>query len=198
MVRRTALITAASVAGVVLAGAAVVGANIKILDSAAGGGIGELSATTVPVAETAAVGQPDESQSYAVAEAGTVLVERYGAELRLASVTPAPGWSHTVDSQAADALLATFTDGTTTYQFLATVGGDGNISAGVSQPVDDVVALPGSSGPAAGSSSAATAPSPPVAASGGDDGGGGYDDEFEDDDREDDDREEYEGGEDDD
>jgi hypothetical protein len=197
MVRRTALITAASVAGVVLAGAAVVGANIKILDSAAEGGIGELSATTVPVAETAAVGQPDESQSYAVAEAGTVLVERYGAELRLASVTPAPGWSHTVDSQAADALLATFTDGTTTYQFLATVGGDGNISAGVSQPVDDVVALPGSSGPAAGSSSAATVPSPPAAA-----GGGGYDDgdddEYEDGHRGDDDHEEYEGGEDDD
>lgn len=212
MVRRTALITAASVAGVVIAGAAVVGANIKILDSAAEGPVGELSATTVPVAETASVGRPDESQTYAVGEAGTVLVERYGAELRLTSVTPAPGWTHTVDTQAPDVLLVTFTDGTTTYQFLATVGAEGNISAGVSQPVDDVVVLPGSAGassgppgadPGSSGSTAAPAPAPvpsaPSAVSGDDDGAyedddhGGYeeDDGYEE-------HEEYEGGEDDD
>ena len=49
MDRRTSLITTASIAGVIIAGAAVIGANIRILDSASAQQVGELSATTVPV-----------------------------------------------------------------------------------------------------------------------------------------------------
>ena len=49
MDRRTGLITTASIAGVIIAGAAVIGANIRILDSASAQQVGELSATTVPV-----------------------------------------------------------------------------------------------------------------------------------------------------
>ena len=44
MIRKTAAITAASIAGVVLAGSAAVGANIGILDAADDTGLGTLSA----------------------------------------------------------------------------------------------------------------------------------------------------------
>jgi hypothetical protein len=151
MVARRTLITTASVAGVVVAGAAVVGANIRILDSAAAEDVGLLSATTVPLVEEVDVSVgPDEERSYAVEAAGTVSVERWGGELRLGAVSVTPGWTHEVSQQDATMILLTFSDGNTTYRFLATLDPDGAIAAGVSQPIDEVVVVPGAPAPAVG------------------------------------------------
>jgi hypothetical protein len=163
MVARRTLITTASVAGVVVAGAAVVGANIRILDSAAAEDVGLLSATTVPLVEEVDVSVgPDEERSYAVEAAGTVSVERWGGELRLGAVSVTPGWTHEVSQQDATMILLTFSDGNTTYRFLATLDPDGAIAAGVSQPIDEVVVVQGAPDPTAGQGSAAPSPGAPA------------------------------------
>lgn len=142
MVKRTALITAASVAGVVLAGAAVVGANVGVLSSSQGTDVGALSATTVPTAEdVVAAGADQERRTYAVADAGTVQVQRTGDQLSVTDVAATSGWTHAVQQTTPSSLTVTLSSGDTSYGFQATIGPDGRISAGATRPVDP----PGSS-----------------------------------------------------
>ena len=188
MVHRNALITAGSIAVVVLAAAIAVGANLGILNVADSRPVGKLSAVaavqpggsnvihTYTGATKAAT-----SQKYIIKKAGTVKVEATRRGLRLVDVSAARHWSWTLAQTADKKLTVTFRYGSSVYTFLATLDRHGKIVARVDHPVTRVV-------PAASSSSstvytAAPAPSPTHAAAapaGGDDskpsGGGEVDD----------------------
>ena len=82
--RRTALVTAAGIAAVVVAGAFAVGANVGILDASSDDEIGTLSAagdlvpttaaTPAPLTTTPATSTTAAAQTYLVDAAGTVTV----------------------------------------------------------------------------------------------------------------------------
>ena len=224
MNRRTTLITAAAIAGTVLAGGTAVAANIGILNSADSSPIGDLNATadlapaptpepqvvdvfiddptpSTVVTPTTIVDSSTTAQEFAVDDAGTVTVERTESGLRLGAVEALTGWEWESTQDSETELVVTFSSGDSTYVFFAEVADDGAISARVDQPIVQTVQVAASSG----SSPVATAP--PAAG-----GTGGYDDdhdEDEDDEDEDDheeehdddhenDEDEHEGGDDDD
>ena len=201
MIRKTAAITAASIAGVVLAGSAAVGANIGILDAADDTGLGTLSAEaaiSAPAETTGATVELDPSpatsevtvapiddsgvQTFAVDAAGTVDLETDDSGLHVKAVHATDGWSWQETASGPNAVAITFTSGGDTLEFVAALNADGSIDAGVDRPIF-------TSAPAAASS-----PSPATA--------GTYedDDEHEDDEHEDHEHEdhEHEGGDDDD
>lgn len=146
MIRKTAAITAASIAGVILAGGAAVGANIGILNAADDNALGDLSAEapiTTPYAEPTATVQPivnstdsnGSNQSFAVDTAGTVEIGTEGSGLQLSDVRTNQGWSWQETSTDQNAVTVTFTSGADTLEFTATQNDDGTISASVDRPV---------------------------------------------------------------
>lgn len=143
MNHRPALIGAASLAGVVLAGVAAVGANLGILGNADSGSIGELSAANVATTEPQIVdvyvddtGSPQSAnaQEFAVDAAGTVSLLQDGNGFRLDQVQPNPGWSWARTRASAAELEVDFRSGSATYAFIAVLNPDGTIAARVDQP----------------------------------------------------------------
>lgn len=174
--------TVLSILAVGLAGAAAVGANIGILDSASDGSISEDSGDVAPSTQVVDVYLPpttgataDGAQRFLVDSAGTVALTTTAAGLALEEVVPTPDWSWTLVQSESTSLLVTFTDGTRTLEFTASTTGDGTISTFVSEPI-------------AGSA-------PAVCDDDGDDDDGDDEDDV---DEDDDDECEYEGSDDDD
>ncbi len=205
MIRRTAAVTAASIAGVVLAGSAAVGANIGILDAADDTGLGTLSADAAiatPVDSDVTTTMPDTTpspsavtvlpiddsaqQTFAVDVAGTVDIEADESGLEVKAVHANDGWTWQKTSRRHDAVTLTFSSGSDTLEFVASLAADGSIDARVDRPI------------VTSTSPRATPPAPYPAPS-----GGSTDDEYEDDhhdedDDDDGDDDEHEGRDDDD
>ncbi len=166
MIKKTAAVTAASIAGVILAGGAAIGANVGILRAADSGPLGELSAeisTTVPEVESESttsttrvttpvaqqVANDDSSasgQSFAVADAGTIDLEIVNGMLIIGQVSTAPGWAWEPGDATGDSVSAVFTSGSDRYEFSAFLGADGIIFANVDQPI--IVQAPAATQPA--------------------------------------------------
>ena len=159
MIRKTAAITAASIAGVVIAGGAAVGANIGILNAVDDNSLGELSAETVittPSIETdGSVGSsvdvassPRSIQSFDVDVAGTVDIESGPAGLRLVEVQTSEGWSWVDTTTEPGTISLTFASGTDRLEFSAVSADDGTIDANVDRPI--VTPAPQATSPAPG------------------------------------------------
>jgi hypothetical protein len=151
---RTSLITAVAIAGVVVAGAVAVGANIGILNAADDSDIGNLSAagdlipadtqvvdvyldepTSPTTATTLSTQDAAVAQEFAVDAAGTVAVVPTPGGLRLGDVVANPGWAWSLAQADSSALSVTFTDGVRTLEFTASIGPDGTITAAVEEPI---------------------------------------------------------------
>lgn len=129
MKHRTALITAGSVAAVVLAAGSAVAANLGILTTSTAP-VGDLTVSSpvlgdAPPAQEVAVQQDtvaaptsDDLAAYAVDDAGLVTVRRDGDRLLVEEVVPNLGWDATVDAQGS-AVEVTFTGGGRTLRFRA-------------------------------------------------------------------------------
>ncbi|MGF1667180.1 MAG: hypothetical protein ACFCVC_13020 [Acidimicrobiia bacterium] len=110
MKHRTALVSAMSIAGVVLAGATAVGANLGILGSSQG--LGEISAVqpattsiaaaTPPIPST--MSQPD-LVAYQINGVGVVTIARQGSELTLDSADVG-SWTYEVSGQGETLAMA--------------------------------------------------------------------------------------------
>lgn len=155
--RHTRLITIASIAAVVVAGAFAISANVGILNAADNNKVGQLSAagaastpdtqvvdvyvdspatttatTAAAVIATTAV-DPAAAQRFTVDAAGTVAVVANGATLRLDSVNPTAGWSWSLAQTQPTQLNVTLTNGTRTLEFVAGLGPDGSVTANVDE-----------------------------------------------------------------
>ncbi|MDO8364058.1 MAG: hypothetical protein Q7V88_14265 [Actinomycetota bacterium] len=145
---RTRLITVISIIAVGIAGATAVSANVGILNSSADSSVGNVSAsdltadtqvvdvyldqlTTTTVIASPATGV----QEFAVDVAGTVAVAATDTGIRLDSATPAAGWTWSLAQTSSTELMVTFTDGTRTFEFIATLNADGTIAASVNEPI---------------------------------------------------------------
>jgi hypothetical protein len=134
---RTALIGAASLAAVVVAGVAAVGANLGILGAIDHGPIGELSAanlmTTEPPTIGAAVEDPGrpaaDGQPFTVGSAGAVWLLSDGTDLQIDRVQPNPGWSWTSSPASPGEVRVDFSSGGHRVAFLAVHNADGTITA---------------------------------------------------------------------
>ncbi len=176
MGHRTALITAASIAVVVLAAAIAAGANLGILNAADSRPVGTLSAATVvqtsttkavrahASGKTAAGADASGTQEYVIKKAGTVNVAAGRGALRLVDVKAGHGWTWALEQTADKRLTVTFRSGSKTYVFRAALGGHSSIVARVDEPVTRVVPSLASSGgstyssatPATGTASASS------------------------------------------
>lgn len=188
---RTRIITAVSIGAVGLAGLFAIGANLGILTSADQSDLGTMSAAgdLVPVdsqvvdvyldeqGDPVGVGstEPTGSQRFTVDTAGTVDVTAGPDGLRIDRIDTAAGWTATPATPTGGAVAATFTNGTRTLHFAATLAADGTIAADVTEPTD----APSADPPAAGTAPAGGAVR--------DDSDDSYEDEDEDED------DEYEG-----
>lgn len=145
---RTKIITVASIGAVGLASIFAIGANLGILASADESKVGTVAAAgdLLPV-DTRVVdvyldeqGNPlpsdlaasDGSQRFTVDSAGTVDVSSQGGTARVDLVTPASGWTAT-PSATASGVAVTFTDGSRTLEFTATVGPDSTLTGDVTE-----------------------------------------------------------------
>jgi hypothetical protein len=201
---RTSLLTAAAIAGVLLAGTAAVAANIGILNAADNSAIGDLAATdellpTPSAADTTlTTDAPSESstavttpragapQQYDISGAGTVWVMTTTSGVALDHVVAEPGWNAALAQGDPVSLQVNFTNGARTIVFTASAGTDGTVVVDVTEP--STVIAPG---PAVGAAPSPVAVAPTTSS--------GHDDDFEDDgEHEDDDDHEYEGADDDD
>jgi hypothetical protein len=184
MGHRTALITAGSIAVVVLAAAVAIGANLGILNVADSRPVGKLSASApAPMTEAAVasaavpVAVPATNapapQKYIIKKAGTVSVAASKHHLRLVNVTTKKGWKWALAQTDDGRLTVTFRSGSRTYKFVAVLGRDRAIVARVDHPVTKVVGSSGS-GSSASWAPATTASASAAPAQGGepDEGGG--------------------------
>ena len=171
---RTSLLTAAAVAGVLLAGTAAVAANIGILNAADSSTIGDLAATdellpaigaddttttvTVePTPSSTVASTPDASaaQQYDIAGTGTVWVMTTTSGLALDHVTAEPGWTPTLTQADLRSLRVDFANGDRTIVFTASVGDDGLVLVDVTEPTTVIAPTPATpTTPAATSSTA--------------------------------------------
>ena len=110
MKHKTALVTALSIAGVMLAGMAALATNVGILDAASG--VGELSAAAAAETPTTAASTPSPSPTdgdvvaYRIEDIGIVTLARQDDELTLHSVV-AGAWGYRLDSEGTE-LAITF------------------------------------------------------------------------------------------
>jgi len=202
---RTSLVTAAAVAGVLIAGTAAVAANIGILDAADESAIGDLAATdellptagadtdtstttTMAVTEVTAppttIAAPDGGvQQYAIDGVGTVWIATTRSGVAVDHVDALPGWSAALTQTDLRSLQVDLTNGDRTVQFVAALGDDGLVVVDVTEPM---VVMDPNAAPAANVS-----PAPAISQ---------YDDDHEYDDHDDHEYEEheYEGADDDD
>lgn len=162
MQRRNAMITAASVAAVVLTAATAVGANMGILSSADESPLGTLAAN-VPVAVTEpevvdiylddAPAPTDTttgfvSQEFAVDAAGSVVLDSTSSTLRLGAVNANDGWTWSSSQTSDSELIVTFVSDSATLELVAALGPDGTVQARVDQPVIVTETRPGTVSPA--------------------------------------------------
>lgn len=163
MAHRTALITAALIAAVVLAGVAAIGVNLGILNAADASKVGQLSATapqawavtSEALAVSSAAEEAETPQRYVVEKAGTVDVLASQSGLHVVDVNPRRGWTYRLVQTADKRVVVTFKRRATTYTFIAKLAKDGSIRARVDRPVTKVVIVP--SAPRAASSASTTA-----------------------------------------
>ena len=150
MKHRTTLVTVASVAGVFLAGAAAIGANIGILGRN-DDEFGQLSVTAAPVvattADASAVDRADlngssPSTTFQVDGVATLVLAIEGARASIVSVAPQPGW--TWQEQAGDPWQARlrFQRGNEELDTVARVD-DGDIELRTATPTGGTVASTG-------------------------------------------------------
>ena len=123
MKHRTALITAGSLAGVVLAGAAAVAASLGILDASASSEVGNLSAATAVTQTVTEVSSP-ESVTYDVGDAGTVTITRTSGGIAVDEVNPAPGWSWTTRQVDANSVTVDLTGPSAAHRLTVTLDGE--------------------------------------------------------------------------
>jgi hypothetical protein len=213
---RTSFVTAAAVAGVLIAGTAAVAANIGILNAADSSAIGDLAATdellptaganipTVTVGEqsvpsttaTPSTTTPPAggAQQYDIENTGTVWIMTTTSGLALDHVAAETGWSPVLTQSDPRSLQVDFINGDRTIVFTAALADDGSVVVDVTEPT--TVVAPAPLGANAQSNAGAT-PVPTTAYY--DDH---YDDDHYDDDHEDDDDhyedDHYEGADDDD
>ncbi|MBK5268815.1 MAG: hypothetical protein JJE47_15450 [Acidimicrobiia bacterium] len=165
MQRRNAMITAASVAAVVLTAATAVGANMGILSSADESPLGTLAAN-VPVAVTEpevvdvylddAPAPTDTttgfvSQEFAVDAAGSVVLDSNSSTLRLGAVNANEGWTWSSSQTSDSELTVTFVSDFVTLELVAALGPDGTVEARVDQPVIVTEQQPATVAPASAS-----------------------------------------------
>jgi hypothetical protein len=134
---RTALIGAASLAAVVVAGVAAVGANLGILGTTDPGPIGELSAANLATAEpqTVDAGVEDAGpgvaggQQFTVGSAGAVWLLSEGTDLQIDRVQPNSGWSWASSPASPGEVRVDFSSGAHRVAFVAVRNADGTITA---------------------------------------------------------------------
>jgi hypothetical protein len=202
---RTTLVTAAAIAGVLIAGTAAVAANMGILNAADDSVIGDLAATDellppaptpdqtivttaatmVPSTAPEATRPAGTAQQYDIAGAGSVWVMTTTSGLALDHVVAVPGWSPLLSQGDLQSLRVDFTNGDRTVVFTASLGADGTVMVDVTEP--STVIAPA---PAVGATQNPVGASPTT--SSGDDDHREYDDDKHEDDHE------YEGADDDD
>jgi hypothetical protein len=157
---RTSLLTAAAIAGVLLAGTAAVAANIGILNAADSSTMGDLTATdellpavgadadTATVAAEMAPSTPTASpsagtaQQYDIAGTGTVWVMTTRSGLALDHVVTEPGWSSVLTQGDLRSLQVDFTNGDRTIVFTAALGVDGAVVVDVTEPTTVLAQTP--------------------------------------------------------
>lgn len=192
MQHRTALITAGSIVGVVIAGVSAIAAGMGILDSSSTSNVGELSAAapapqvidvyvtdpTQPAQTTVTALVEPTVQQFTVEAAGIVSLRAEGNTISVDQVMPNAGWTWETRQSDPSSLVVSLTDGASTYELSASAS-DGVITAAASLLPPPQAATAGTA------ATAATSPS--------------YDDdEYDDDEYEEYESEEHEGGEDDD
>jgi hypothetical protein len=160
---RTSLLTAAAIAGVLLAGTAAVAANIGILNAADSSTMGDLTATdellpavgadadtatvtaeTAPSTSTTLPASPSAGapQQYDIAGTGTVWVMTTRSGLALDHVVAEPGWSSVLTQGDLRSLQVDFTNGDRTIVFTAALGGDGTVVVDVTEPTTVLAQAP--------------------------------------------------------
>lgn len=200
--------TAAAIAGVLIAGTAAVAANIGILNAADSSAIGELAATDellLPTAGATAAEAPSAPastvtttlpssgvQQYDIEGAGSVWVMSTTSGLALDHVVTQPGWNSVLSQGDLRSLRVDFTNGGRTIVFTAAVGDDGAVVVDVTEPTTVLAENPA---PVPASSLVSPAPT-----SYDDDHDDGYQDDYDEyeNDDEDEGHDEHEGADDDD
>jgi hypothetical protein len=211
---RTSLVTAAAIAGVLIAGTAAVAANIGILNAADSSDIGELAATDellpttgaaagtppappVPPSTASTTVPPNGVQQYDIEGSGSVWLLSTTSGLALDHVVAQPGWNSVLSQGDLRSLRVDFTNGDRTIVFTAAVGDDGAVVVDVTEPTTVLADNPGSV-PAP----SLVGPAPTFDDDDHEDDDEyddhEYDDDDDDDHEEDDDHDEYEGADDDD
>jgi hypothetical protein len=141
MISRTALVTTASIAAVVLAGSFAMGANLGLFDRVEDpSGVGQLQLAEVQAAPTTpgATGGTSameqwSTQDYDVDGAGIVSLRWRSGTLEVARAEAATGWNAVVEPSASpDTAAAAFTSTTgSVYRFSAQLHADGSVQAAV-------------------------------------------------------------------
>jgi hypothetical protein len=137
MNHRTALVGAATLAVVVMAGVAAVGANLGILGTTDRGPIGELSAANLPTTESQTVDVDTQSpgpggtgaQQFTVGAAGEVWLLLDGSGLQIDKVQPNPGWRWVSSPASPGEVRVEFESGAHRVAFGAVLNADGTITA---------------------------------------------------------------------
>ncbi|MDH4145442.1 MAG: hypothetical protein OEY23_09775 [Acidimicrobiia bacterium] len=135
MTRRSLMLTAASVAGVVLASAAAITATFSILNATDSGGVGELSAARTRPTSTASTDRTAEPvaadgiQRYAVDSAGLVTISTGDGRLALIDARPNPGWDWNVGIDDGRVLVVEFRSADAQVDFVAERDGEGSVRA---------------------------------------------------------------------
>ncbi|HPU38579.1 MAG TPA: hypothetical protein PLS63_03330 [Microthrixaceae bacterium] len=148
---RTKIVTGASILAVGLAGLFAIGANVGILASTDPTRVGTLAAagdlvpTDTKVVDVYLDSQgmplssdpsaPVGSQRFTVDTAGTVDVTTDGGVVSVRLITPANGWTAAPVTAAASQAGVTFTSGSRTLHFTATLAADGTVTGDVTEPV---------------------------------------------------------------
>jgi hypothetical protein len=138
--RRTALITAAGIAAVVVAGGFAISANLGILSASSEPRVGALAAAgdlapTTSVASassTPPVTTQATTQMYLVENAGSVVLDD-ADPLAVREVSVNPGWTWTAGPAVPTHVEVLFSDGMRTLLFSATRADDGTVAATVEE-----------------------------------------------------------------
>ena len=149
MLKKRTVVTALSIAAIVVAGGAAVAANVGILNAADNTPMGTLSAeadlATVAApssSSTAAATPAGTPQRFVVESAGQVEVLSDGAKLTLGEVLPSAGWQARPGAVTSDSAEVTFTSGSDRLVFTATLAGDGTVTGAAKRPGQSVETIP--------------------------------------------------------
>jgi len=151
---RTSIVTAAAIAGVLLAGSAAVAANIGILNAADNSAIGELTATDdlIPAANanvdiaTESTAAPtttpaSDVQQFQIEGIGDVWVMSTTSGLAVDHIVAASGWTATLSQTDLGSLSIDFTGPDRTVRFVAALDDNGRLVADVTANAATVAAI---------------------------------------------------------